>query len=447
MSLSLRSDALEPTRSELVGLSVGERLRRYFPIYGLPIIVVLLIILFSALFPDTFPTLANADALIDNKAIIALLSLAVLAPMAAGKIDLTIGFGIVLWHILVISLQLQFQMPWEAAVAIVLVLGGCLGLVNALLVEFAQIDAFVATLGTGTIVYAIALWYTGGRQIVGQLPDGFYAVDGLHVASIPISAVYVLALSVVLWLVFDYLPLGRFVYAIGANPRAAALNGISVRRYVTLTFVTSGVITAFAGVVLASQLQIGQASVGLDFLLPALVGVFLGSTTIKPGRVNVWGTLVGVAVLAVGISGIQQLGADFYVEPLFNGVTLIASIGIAGFAQRRRIGGIARKLSAAAIGGPGVTEAGLSMAAADSTKREAVPASTLLPPDLLQRAHEYVERMSSVLSRVNSAETSEAREQAWRAAMADEAIGAELRRIANQGAKSMRERKGHEGDV
>lgn len=447
MSLSLRSDALEPTRSELVGLSVGERLRRYFPIYGLPIIVVLLIILFSALFPDTFPTLANADALIDNKAIIALLSLAVLAPMAAGKIDLTIGFGIVLWHILVISLQLQFQMPWEAAVAIVLVLGGCLGLVNALLVEFAQIDAFVATLGTGTIVYAIALWYTGGRQIVGQLPDGFYAVDGLHVASIPISAVYVLALSVVLWLVFDYLPLGRFVYAIGANPRAAALNGISVRRYVTLTFVTSGVITAFAGVVLASQLQIGQASVGLDFLLPALVGVFLGSTTIKPGRVNVWGTLVGVAVLAVGISGIQQLGADFYVEPLFNGVTLIASIGIAGFAQRRRIGGIARKLSAAAIGGPGVTEAGLSMAAANSTKREAVPASTLLPPDLLQRAHEYVERMSSVLSRVNSAETSEAREQAWRAAMADEAIGAELRRIANQGAKSMRERKGHEGDV
>ena len=96
-----------------------------------------------------------------------------------------------------------------------------------------------------------------------------------HVAALPISAIYVLVLSVALWIVFDYLPLGRFIYAIGANPRAAALNGISVRRYVTLSFVASGVITAFAGVVLASQLQIGQASVGLDFLLPALVGVFL----------------------------------------------------------------------------------------------------------------------------------------------------------------------------
>lgn len=429
MSLSLRSDALEPTRAELMGLSVGERIRRYLPVYGLPIIVVLLILLFSALFPETFPTLANANALIDNKAIIALLSLAVLAPMAAGKIDLTIGFGIVLWHILVISLQLQFHLPWPIAVAIVLILGGCLGLINALLVEFAQIDAFVATLGTGTVIYAIALWHTGGRQIVGVLPEGFNAIDGLHVAGIPISAFYVLALSLALSLVFDYLPLGRFIYAIGANPRAAALNGISVPRYVTLTFVASGVLTAFAGVVLASQLQIGQASVGLDFLLPALVGVFLGSTTIKPGRVNVWGTLVGVSVLAVGISGIQQLGADFYVEPLFNGVTLIASIGIAGFAQRRRIGGIARKLSAEALAGTGRAHA-----AADEPSQVHLPqVSTLPQPDLIQRAHAYVERISSTLLALSCAETSAAREQAWSAAMADEAIGAELRRLINPG--------------
>jgi ribose transport system permease protein len=429
VALSLQSDALEPTRAELSGLSVGERFKRYIPVYGLPIIGVLLILLFSALFPDTFPTMANANALIDNKAIIALLSLAVLAPMAAGKIDLTIGFGIVLWHILVISLQLNYHMPWQVAVGIVLVLGAALGLINALLVEFAQIDAFVATLGTGTITYAIALWYTGGRQVVGQLPDGFYAIDGTHVGGLPISAIYVLVLSVALWLVFDYLPLGRFIYAIGANPRAAALNGISVRRFVTLSFVVSGVVTAFAGVVLASQLQIGQASVGLDFLLPALVGVFLGSTTIKPGRVNVWGTLVGVIVLAVGISGIQQLGADFYVEPLFNGVTLIASIGIAGYAQRKRIGSIARKLSAATLPG---------FAKAEATGTKALEASGLPAaprPDLLQRAHNRVERMASAMASIKQAETDQAREEAWRSAMADEAIGAELRRLTRPSAR------------
>ena len=104
----------------------------------------------------------------------------------------------------------------------------------------------------------------------------------------------------------------------------------------TRVFVASGLITGFAGCVLAAKLRIGQANVGLDYLLPALVGAFLGSTTIKPGRVNVWGTMFGVLILAVGISGIQQLGGAFFVEPLFNGTTLVISIALAAFAQRRR---------------------------------------------------------------------------------------------------------------
>ena len=109
-----------------------------------------------------------------------------------------------------------------------------------------------------------------------------------------------------------------------------------MRRYTIAAFVTSGTLTAAAGVLLASKLRIGQASVGLEFLLPALVGAFLGSTTIKPGRVNVWGTLVGVVILAIGISGIQQFGGSFWVEPMFNGLTLLVAIGIAGYAQRKR---------------------------------------------------------------------------------------------------------------
>jgi ribose transport system permease protein len=101
-------------------------------------------------------------------------------------------------------------------------------------------------------------------------------------------------------------------------------------------FVASGVITGFAGCVLAAKLRIGQANVGLDFLLPALVGAFLGSTTIKPGRVNVWGSVFGILILAVGISGIQLYGGAFFVEPLFNGATLVVAIALAAFAQRRR---------------------------------------------------------------------------------------------------------------
>jgi ribose transport system permease protein len=209
-------------------------------------------------------------------------------------------------------------------------------LINGLLVEVAQIDSFIATLGTGTILYALALWHTGGRQVIGELPQGFVDINGLSVLGIPMPAVYALVLALALWVVTERMPLGRHLYAIGANEKAAALNGIPVRAYSIGVFVASGLLVGFTGCVLASKLQIGQANVGLDFLLPALVGTFLGSTTIRPGRVNVWGTIVGVLILAVGISGIQQLGGAFFVEPLFNGVTLLVSIALAGFAQRRR---------------------------------------------------------------------------------------------------------------
>lgn len=336
MASSIKSTALEPTPAELSEASLGERLRRFLPVYGLVILMVALAVLFSLMLPDTFPTMINLRSIISDKAIIAMLSLAVMIPMVAGKIDLTVGYGIVLWHILAISLQTRYGFPWPVAVLSVLVLGGLVGLANGVLVEVAQIDAFIATLGVGTILYALAMWHTLGRQVVGIAPDAFYALNGADIFDLPITGFYVLALSVALWLTLEYFPVGRYLYAIGANPKAAALNGVPVRRYTILAFVASGLISAFAGVILAAKLRIGQASVGLEYLLPALVGAFLGSTTIKPGRVNVWGTVVGVAILAIGISGIQQLGATFFVEPLFNGATLLVAIGIAGYAQRRR---------------------------------------------------------------------------------------------------------------
>ncbi len=330
------SNAVEPTKDELRGLTAVQKAIRLAPTYGLVILMFGLVILFSLLLPNTFPTMLNVRAILSDKAIIALLSLAAMIPMVAGRIDLTVGYGIVLWHILAISLQTMYGFPWPVAVLVVLVLGVATGALNGLLVEVARIDSFIATLGTGTILYALALWHTGGRQMVGQLPDAFYALNGTFIFGLPITAYYLVVITFALWIVLEYTPIGRYLYAIGANQRAAELNGIPTRKFVIGAFVTSGLMTALAGVLLASKLRIGQASVGLEFLLPALVGAFLGSTTIKPGRVNVWGTIVGVMILAVGISGIQQFGGSFWVEPLFNGTTLLIAIGIAGYAQRKK---------------------------------------------------------------------------------------------------------------
>jgi ribose transport system permease protein len=324
---SIKSTALEPTEVELEGMPLGQKIARLIPVYGLLIFTVLLIVIFSVALPNTFPTMLNLRSILGDKAMI---------PMAAGRIDLTVGYGIVLWHILAIALQTNVGLPWPVVVVIVLLAGCFLGLLNGLLVELARIDSFIATLGTGTVLYAIALWYTEGRQIVGMLPPGFTGLYTWQPFGIPIVAFYVLVISVVMWVIMEYTPIGRCLYAIGANPRAAELNGIPNRRFIIGAFVAAGLLGALAGLLLAARLRIGQASVGLEYLLPALVGAFLGSTTIRPGRVNVWGTIVGVAILAVGISGIQQFGGAFYIEPLFNGVTLLIAIGLASYAQKRR---------------------------------------------------------------------------------------------------------------
>jgi ribose transport system permease protein len=218
---------------------------------------------------------------------------------------------------------------------VVLLMGAAVGLANGLLVTRVKIDSFIATLGTDTILYGLNAWYTGGQQVLASLPPAFLAISG-SVWIAPAPAIYALVVSLSRWIVCEFLPLGRYLFVLGASPRAAELNGISPIRYVTLAFVASGILAAFAGVILQAQLQVGQSTVGQELMLPAFTGALLGATAIRPGRPNVWGTILAVAVLAVAVAGLTQLGAPFFVENLFNGAMLVLAVGLAGLTQRNR---------------------------------------------------------------------------------------------------------------
>jgi len=339
MRTSLKSDEASKTakllsRRELASAVAGTR--NLLVRYGLLLVTAILIILFTILLPSTFLTTLTFRSILSDQSIVALVSLAQMIPLAANKFDLSVGYGIGLAHILSVGFQVEAGLPWQMAVLLVCAIGLMVGIVNGLLVEAAQIDSFIATLGTGSILYAISIAYTGGQQIVGQLPSGFTAINDMVIFGVPAPAVYVLVLAVTLWISFEYLPIGRYIYAIGANPRAAQLVGIPKSRYVVLAFAASGFITAIAGVILGAKLQIGQSNVGPPYLLPSFVGALLGSTAFRLARVNVWGTIVAVILLSVGIAGIEQLGSSFYVEPLFNGVTLLIAVGLAGLTSRRQ---------------------------------------------------------------------------------------------------------------
>jgi ribose transport system permease protein len=322
--------------------------------YGLLVLTIAIFGLFAVLLPSTFPTGTNVRAILVNQSIPALLALGATIPIVTGKFDLSIGYGIGLAHVMAMWLLVQYNVPWPLVALIVLASGVVTGLINGVLVEFAQIDSFIATLGTGSVLEALTGWITGGSRIVPGihgLPAVFTDLTDSSFLGLPVTFWYVLVVGVMLWLCLEHLPSGRYLYVVGANERAAELVGIRRKRVVIYAFIGSGAVTAFAGILLASQQQIGDPSAGSTYLLPAFVGALLGSTTIKPGRANAAGTLIAVAILAIGLSGVQQEGASFWVTPLFNGLTLLAAVGIAGFASRRRqsansvVGAVARPAS------------------------------------------------------------------------------------------------------
>ncbi|MFI5060511.1 MAG: ABC transporter permease [Actinomycetales bacterium] len=335
MNTSLKSTALEPPKG-------APWHRKLFTVYGMVVLTALLFAIFAVAAPATFATLLNFQLLASSKSVLLILALAVTLPMVAGKIDLSIGYGVGLWQVMALLWQLQ-GIDYRLVILMCVAGGAVVGLVNALLIELAQVDAFIATLATAQVIYAITYWTTGGRQVTDNTGIRASAFDSLGTWSLgPVPGVFIIALVIagMIWVILEYLPMGRYLYAVGANPKAAELTGVHRRRYIVGAMVASGVLTAVAGILLSSrQAGVAQANIGPEYLLPALAAAFLGSTTIKPGRVNALGTVLGVLIATIGISGLEQLlPGQFFLEPLFNGLTLVAAITIASLASRRRLG-------------------------------------------------------------------------------------------------------------
>jgi ribose transport system permease protein len=271
-----------------------------------------------------------------------------MVPLATKQFDLSVGYHVGMAQVLVIGLQVTSGLPWAATIVIVLAISLLVGLINGLLVTRFGIDSFIATMGMGTVLYGISNWYTGGQQIVGLGLSENFTHLGQIAGYVPLPALYVAVVAIVLWLVTERMPIGRNLYVIGASPRAAELTGINVGRFVAGAFITSGLLCGIAGILLGSILQTGTPSVGAEYLLPAFAGALLGATSIQPGRVNVGGTMLAVLILAFSFSGVQQLGAPFYVEYFFNGGILIVAVGLSVYAaaQRRRMATAANRQAA-----------------------------------------------------------------------------------------------------
>jgi ribose transport system permease protein len=338
MSMAMKESQIDDgvTTSIEPGVSKARRFGRIAENYSLPLILLIMVIVFSVMAPGTFATVANLKTILSSNSVVAILAIGALFPLVVGEFDLSVGANLGLSLILCTGLSSQFNINGVVAIAIAIAGSTLVGVVNGLLVARAGIDAFVTTLGMGSLITGAVVWYSKGGTFSTNIPAVLTNLGSDTVLGIPAAVIILAVLVALAYYVMESTPLGRYLYAVGGSKDASRLSGLNVSRMTIVAFIVSGLLAGIAGVLQAGQLGSGNPSVGPSYLLPAFAAVFLGATSFRRGTFNVPGTVVASFTLAVGVNGLVAVGAPFYIEPIFTGGALLtAALAARAFLKSR----------------------------------------------------------------------------------------------------------------
>ena len=316
-------------------LSPGARIglaifARYATIIGLA----LMIVIFSILSPDAFPTLNNFVNVLNQASLATIIAGGLTLAVVVGELDLSIGYAASLHGVLVTGLIVHDKLPIALAIVIVLALGALIGVVNGLIVTKLRVNSVIATLGVGTIIVGLAFAYSSGVPIVAGVPEGFLQLSlGRWLFGIPNPIIIMADVVVGLWVLVERTAIGQEIQAVGGNPIAARLAGISVDRIKILGFVISAVCAALTGALLASRLGSGTTNAADSYLLTAFAAVFLGSATLRDGEFHVLGTFIGTLIIVFGFNGLNIFGAPTFSQYVFQGTILVVAVALSSLGR------------------------------------------------------------------------------------------------------------------
>ncbi|CAN5816145.1 ABC transporter permease [soil metagenome] len=295
---------------------------------------ILIVAIFAGLRPAIFLSGANLRNITEQVAILAMVAMTMTVVMVVGDFDLSVGALASLCGVVVADMLIKDHglLP---SMAIALGVGLAAGALNGLLVAYAGLSAFVATLATMTAYRGLSLWYTGGSTLFSGISETFRPLGQGSTGPIPNSVLIMFGLIIVVWFMLEQTTIGRRFYAIGGNPEASFLAGIPVRRLRFLAFVCSGLGAALAGIVLTSRLFSAHPTAGEPLMLNSIAAVFLGMTMFREGEAHVPGTLFGVLILGVLSNGLNILQVNSYLQNVLTGVIIILAVLVSGLARRK----------------------------------------------------------------------------------------------------------------
>lgn len=291
-------------------------------------------LVFALWIPDLFYTDVTLKALLYQNAITAMVAIAFLVPYTTHNFDLTVGVMVGVSSLACTWLMVRQDVPWLLAIVLCLLLCAAIGAINGALVTMIRIESVIATIAMMSMIEAVGLGALDGQLIFG-LPTSYVNIAQREIFGISVVFFYLIVMAVVVWYILRHTPVGRYLYAIGGNPEAARLSGVQVRWLVFLSFIASAVLAGIAGIMVSSRVGTGDFSVGTSYLFPAAAAMFFGSTQVRPGTYNVWGTLLAVYTLAVVVKGLELGGAPFWVTEVANGVALLIAVGFQSVRQSR----------------------------------------------------------------------------------------------------------------
>jgi ribose transport system permease protein len=294
-----------------------------------------LIVFFIIVVPHTFPTMANLSNMLGSQAVLLILALGLIIPLRASIYDLSVAAVLTLSAVIVAAFNVNHGWPlWQAAI-LALAAGMLVGVINGFIVTRFDIDPFIVTLGVGTVVLGITYIISDSRTISGVDPVLSKVMLSKPFWGIPVDFYYAVILCFAVWYLFEYTAIGQRLLFIGQNPDVARLNGVGVPKLRWLALIASATVGALAGIVYVGTTLSADPVSGGGFLLPAFAAAFLGSTTIRIGRFNPWGTLIAVYFLVTGITGLQLIGAQQYVQQLFYGGALVIAVVLSKIVRAR----------------------------------------------------------------------------------------------------------------
>jgi ribose transport system permease protein len=296
--------------------------RRQVPEVAALVVVLLVLGVFFSITSPYFLNYDNFVNIVTAAAVTGIIAAPATMLLIAGQFDLSVGSAAAFCGAVLASLALHNDMAFAVPVAILAGIG--IGILNGFLVTVIGINALITTLGTLAVFRGLTQVLTDGQTLGVEHFSGLGTARPLF--NIPLPVYIFAGVALAFWFLSRYTVFGRSMYAIGANPAAARLNGIRSKRIIFVGFVLSGVCVAIGGLILASQLGAAspQAANGLE--LSVVTAVILGGASLAGGRGAISGTMLGLLIIGTLNNGLVLLNVSSFWQTVAQGSLLIFAV-------------------------------------------------------------------------------------------------------------------------